>query len=438
MVNAQEWLDKKCPENDVCQERKTLWGSDNENFGKKRSEIEELDISYEKLTRSLVLEGFDNLKSFTSYQEDHELAILDISRAKRLASFTYVSSQKEKGISKLIVGNLPNLTELMVRNNQLTELDLSSCCSLKIIFCSDNQIQTLNLLNCQELEDLRCENNKITKLEDLELNQKRNLKFLQLDFNRITAKLDSFKNLIQLETLSIAGNQIYGSLESLKNLTNLRYLDISETNIDRGLEYLSESLTSICCSSIDAVMKDFNKQHNSNFWCNLDYYSVGIKKIEEVLEPFIESVNDRVICHFPSWRIRNIDKVKQARIEVLEKEVNELKRKVSLYEIFFSEQKNKIKSELNPLLENLNNEEKEWLQIYCECRQELVQNSFVSKQLKRAEQKLLKSFTEEELELVFHKKKEICKLESQLNNLEITEQLQIETPTSSSVFNLNV
>jgi hypothetical protein len=47
----------------------------------------------------------------------------------------------------------------------------------------------------------------------------------------------------------LANNKFVGSLESLKDMTKLRRLDISGTDISGGLEYLSDSLEEINCSS---------------------------------------------------------------------------------------------------------------------------------------------------------------------------------------------
>ena len=79
---------------------------------------------------------------------------------------------------------LPNVVNLIVTDNQLTELDLSknmnvrllSCSnnqlvklkingsSMESLVCSDNQLTELDLSGCERLQLLRCSNNALTEL----------------------------------------------------------------------------------------------------------------------------------------------------------------------------------------------------------------------------------------------------------------------------------
>ena len=111
MVNAQEWLEEYYPENRVCKEK-----NDNDNFGKRRSEITKLDISKKNLAYSLKLKGFNNL------------------------------------------------TTLFCFNNQLTELDVNSCTGLNTLYCYDNKLTKLELSNCTNLTGIICNNSQLTDL----------------------------------------------------------------------------------------------------------------------------------------------------------------------------------------------------------------------------------------------------------------------------------
>jgi hypothetical protein len=79
---------------------------------------------------------------------------------------------------------------------------------------------------------------------------------------------------------------------------------------------------------------------------------------------------------------------------------------------------------INSLKEKLNEEEQDWLELYCEAHQEDQSNSFIRKQIERARNKLIKKFSEKELSKIVKNSQEIKDLESQLNNLQVQEQSQ--------------
>ena len=121
MVQAQEWLDKWYPQEGGCLKE------DYYNKGKKRNEIEILDINKQNLQGSLDLSDFSSLKT------------LDCS------------------------------------NNQLTSLNISNCQELTILNCADNpNLTNLDLDNCQKLKRLVCNKNQL-KEKVLDLNKFPNL-----------------------------------------------------------------------------------------------------------------------------------------------------------------------------------------------------------------------------------------------------------------------
>ena len=75
MVNTkvQEWINQNYPINGTCQRQ-----NDKENYGKRREEIVNLDISDQNLAGELNLAGFVNLKKLNcSYNLLDDLAFLD-------------------------------------------------------------------------------------------------------------------------------------------------------------------------------------------------------------------------------------------------------------------------------------------------------------------------------------------------------------------------
>ena len=109
MVIAQEWLDKKYPENGVCQRK-----SDSENNGRRRAEVTKLDISKERINKdrlfsSQILEGSLKLNGFVS-----------------LKTLVCTSHQ----ITELFVDECSQLTEIYCKDNQISNLDVSKCLKL--------------------------------------------------------------------------------------------------------------------------------------------------------------------------------------------------------------------------------------------------------------------------------------------------------------------
>ena len=203
--NAQAWLDSNYPLNGKCQRK-----GDEENIGKKRSEITKLDINKQNLTGEVKLSGFSNLTKIYCFKNN---------------------------LTKLDVSNLPNLIELVCFENNLTDLNLTGCSKLAKLICCNN-----NLTNPNFLTQLKSDK----------------LKWLSIDGNNFKSDLKIFTPFINLDTLTINidsnsitndKSQWTGSLEPLHKLTKLRVLDISNTDIESGLEYLPDSLEAFYCST---------------------------------------------------------------------------------------------------------------------------------------------------------------------------------------------
>src|SRR6185436_3853537 len=100
--SAQTYLNQNYPPNGTCQIKR------DDNFGKKRAKVEELDISQKGLEGDLDLSAFKNLE------------------------------------------------ELKCSDNCLTNLNVNNCRKLKKIECYSNQLTTLNLSKCKQLEEIHC------------------------------------------------------------------------------------------------------------------------------------------------------------------------------------------------------------------------------------------------------------------------------------------
>src|SRR5438045_1817449 len=124
-VNAQEWLNEKYPIKGVCKR-----DNDQENKGKRRDQITELDIRKGNLG-----------KSFWGGEVDKVL----------------VGSLKLEGFT--------NLQTLIISSHQITDLDVSGCNSLVELDCQNSQINTLNVTDCSNLKKINCSDNNIRELD---------------------------------------------------------------------------------------------------------------------------------------------------------------------------------------------------------------------------------------------------------------------------------
>lgn len=78
---------------------------------------------------------------------------------------------------------LPKLVRLLVKDNQLTELDLSQNDGLTLLICSGNQLTKLKLPEMCRINVLQCEDNQLTELD---LSECRVLEFLTCNNNKLT------------------------------------------------------------------------------------------------------------------------------------------------------------------------------------------------------------------------------------------------------------
>ena len=78
---------------------------------------------------------------------------------------------------------LPNVVRLLVKDNQLTELDLSQNGGLTLLICSGNQLTKLKLPEMCRINVLQCEDNQLTELD---LSECRVLEFLTCNNNKLT------------------------------------------------------------------------------------------------------------------------------------------------------------------------------------------------------------------------------------------------------------
>ena len=157
-----------------------------------------------------------------------------------------------------------NVERLNVKNNQLTDLGVSRCTTLKSLDCSNNQLTALDVSRNTALTGLSCHNNPLTALD---VSRNTVLKHLSFGGNQLTA-MDVSRN-TELLYLYCMKTQITNLDVSLNTaLTNLYCMDNPITNIDVSrntalyhLEVCGNQLTSLDVSA-NTSLKDLCVRYN--------------------------------------------------------------------------------------------------------------------------------------------------------------------------------
>jgi hypothetical protein len=130
----------------------------------------------------------------------------------------YVSGEK----GKIDFGDINTVEELRCDNCRLTQLSLGS--SLRVLDCSNNEIEELDLSSCRHLEELEVSNNKV---KHLDLSPCENLRVLKANECRLSTL--NLSNLSKLEVLDIYSNSL--SILDLSSLLSLKRLWASDNNL---------------------------------------------------------------------------------------------------------------------------------------------------------------------------------------------------------------
>ena len=272
-------------------------------------------------------------------------------------------------------------------------------------------------------------------------------------------------------------NRFYGSLECLQELSDLEELGISNTDIDSGLEcFLASKLKRIYCEvqKKDIGCKKIQRQLKEKLGRTSKYYDFAIWKKSQVggqvssssstktsiysstsasLSPtsyqsLIRMSNEKLSSEISSGLglvvIDNdftFSPQNHSDIKELEKQISFLNNRIIELEIELENKKSlerenkelkvklkKVESELllNSIKNKLNEEDWELVESLLEAQIELLMNSesssFAQKQLIRIKRSLIKKVTEEEIQTLLSKQKEINYLEKELANFHFQEE----------------
>lgn len=169
-----------------------------------------------------------------------------------------------------------NLDHLQIRNNNLTEINISSLKKLKTINCNDNKLEEINILNKLELEILNCNNNLLKKI-----NTKNNTLLESINFSNNNLDSLNFSNNKNLLFVNLNNN-------------SLKYLNIKNTNNEIINSFNTLNNPNLKCIAVD------NINYSTNNWLNIDSTTYFTDN-EEGCNPLpcnllVDEFNDMLIC----------------------------------------------------------------------------------------------------------------------------------------------
>ena len=166
-----------------------------------------------------VITSLKGIEYLTSLQElecfNNNLISLDLRSNTALERIVCYQNQN---LTELHVETCVSLKELLCNANRLTSLDVSNCSSLEILWCNDNQLRKLDISGCTSLLNLDCNANQLISLD---VSNNISLGNLNCEGNQLR-KLD-VSSCTSLRDLICSNNQLT-SLD-VSNHTSLEWLD---------------------------------------------------------------------------------------------------------------------------------------------------------------------------------------------------------------------
>ena len=121
-----------------------------------------------------------NFRAFVSTYDNGDGVLTDY----EISFIRDINCQSSKIKSLQGINYLTSLEELKCGYNELTELNITGCPKLVVLYCERNQIQNLQLTSCPALEFLECGSNK---LESLDISKNTALLSLDCSNNNLTS-----------------------------------------------------------------------------------------------------------------------------------------------------------------------------------------------------------------------------------------------------------
>ena len=151
------------------------------------------------------------------------------------------------------IGNLANLIDLWLRNNQLSGSipeSIGNLANLKELRLRNNQLCGSipeSIGNLANLERLDLDNNQLSGSIPESIGNLANLKVLYLDYNQLSGNIpESIGNLTKLIYLCLHYNQLSDNIpESLGNLANLEYLYLDNNQLSGSIPESMEKMVAL-------------------------------------------------------------------------------------------------------------------------------------------------------------------------------------------------
>ena len=181
------------------------WSDDTENH------VTDIDISFQNLTGALDVSGFSQLRYLDCSGNDLDNIIVGNCTSLK----TFVCAYNFATTLSLV--NCPAIVNLDCSWNQISALDVSEFSALAILDCNNNLLTALDINNNLELQELYCSGNELTYL-DVSANE--NLTQLRCDYNYFDINNNpvfaiSFDEVAQREN----GFAVYEPQKILPNIT---------------------------------------------------------------------------------------------------------------------------------------------------------------------------------------------------------------------------
>jgi uncharacterized repeat protein (TIGR02543 family) len=205
--------------------------------------IKELDLSSEFFGHCKTLKGIEYLTALVKLDcRNNDLIELDLSSCKMLTTLICHNNK----LMELDVSNNTVLTELHCGNNQLTTLNITHNPALELLYCRDNQLTTLDVTKNPKLRYLGCGDNQLTTLD---VTNNPNLYYLGCGGKYTTAGDKYSAN--KLTVLDVTHNPELRDLTCDNN--QLATLDVTKNPKLQGLHCGNNQLTSLDLSNNTAL-----------------------------------------------------------------------------------------------------------------------------------------------------------------------------------------
>ena len=257
----------------------TINNSNLESLELSRTSFDNLDLS------NTVISYINNSKSkinSISFPNSVENIILDdaglrsISFANDSQNIQSISLKNNK-LSEIDLSGMSNLYSLNISNNNLTSIDISDCTNLQMLNLNNNEIENLNISNNRSLYSLSFLD---TKIKNLDISDNDSIKdFNQNSLNSIKLNNNSyiyrFGNKGNIREINVTDGMYFKiNSDDIKIINNNLVIKNTMT-ISEFLQNVSINSDTIICFSTDCSNEEYNLNNTIYDNSNVHIYSIN-------------------------------------------------------------------------------------------------------------------------------------------------------------------